>query len=356
MRRSRPEPGSGLPAPYEDPWRRLGAAAIAVLASLGLRLRELWRRNGQGDVLLPRWWPRGQASLFWPLLLALLVAVLSLPAGVMLARRRGATTLVATPVLSPAAPAAAPAPEARPRAESPPAPPPAPSPPPVSAPALDPAAEGEPAGPSQPPADSPGDSLADPSADSSGVLPADPSGDLPAEPSAELPADLAADLPSRPTNKTSKKTSNNTSNKTRNKTRITASDSPAPPPTSPRAPAPGSGSADPAAAPAAASAGPVDGDAQAALLLRALLGEMPPTWAMAVETSAAEGLLRLRLDAPFAALPLAERQRLADGWLARSQDLGYERLELVDGRDRPLGRPARVGSGMILLDSSDAPR
>jgi hypothetical protein len=350
MRRSRPEPGSGLPAPYEDPWRRLGAAAIAVLASLGLRLRELWRRNGQGDVLLPRWWPRGQASLFWPLLLALLVAVLSLPAGVMLARRRGATTPVATPVLSPAAPAAAPAPEARPRAESPPAPPPAPSPPPVSAPALDPAAEGEPAGPSQPPADSPGDSLADPSADSSGDLPADPSGDLPADSSAELPADLAADLPSRPSNKTT--------NKTSKKTTKTASDSPAPPPTSPRAPAPGSGSADPAAAPtpAAASAGPVDGDAQAALLLRALLGEMPPAWAMAVETSAAEGLLRLRLAAPFAALPLVERQRLADGWLARSQDLGYERLELVDGRDRPLGRPARVGSGMILLDSSDAPR
>jgi hypothetical protein len=77
---------------------------------------------------------------------------------------------------------------------------------------------------------------------------------------------------------------------------------------------------------------------------------------MAVETTAAEGLVRLRLDAPFAALPVGERQGLADGWLVRGQGLGYERLELIDGSDRLLARTARVGSGMILLESSESQR
>ena len=43
MNPPRPEPRSGLPAPYEDPWRRLAVDLRAVIASIGLRLRELWR-------------------------------------------------------------------------------------------------------------------------------------------------------------------------------------------------------------------------------------------------------------------------------------------------------------------------
>jgi len=70
---------SNLPAPYESPWRQLGRAAAAVLASLRLDLRSLWRRNSAGELSRPAWWPRDVAPLFWPLVLAgalaLLVAV-----------------------------------------------------------------------------------------------------------------------------------------------------------------------------------------------------------------------------------------------------------------------------------------
>jgi hypothetical protein len=103
--------------------------------------------------------------------------------------------------------------------------------------------------------------------------------------------------------------------------------------------------------------GTVAGDPIEAALLQRLLGDgSPPAWVIGVEARAAEGLLRLCLDGGFAALPLPERQRLADRWLTRGQELGYERLELVDGGHRPLARTARVGSGMILLDSSEPQR
>lgn len=64
-----------LPAPYESPWGLLGRDLVAVAASLGLRLRELWRRNRQGDLSVPGFWPAALAPLFWPLLLALGLAV-----------------------------------------------------------------------------------------------------------------------------------------------------------------------------------------------------------------------------------------------------------------------------------------
>ena len=61
---------SNLPAPYESPWRQLGRAARAVVASLGLDLRSLWRRNRSGELPRVPWWPRDLAPLFWPLVLA----------------------------------------------------------------------------------------------------------------------------------------------------------------------------------------------------------------------------------------------------------------------------------------------
>lgn len=67
---SRRPPGSDLPAPYESPWRRLGQDLQAVAASLRLRAWELLRRNRQGELWQPRFWPEALASLFWPLLLA----------------------------------------------------------------------------------------------------------------------------------------------------------------------------------------------------------------------------------------------------------------------------------------------
>ena len=78
MRRERPEPRSGLPAPYVAPWRRLAADIRDVVASLGLWLRELWRRNGEGDLPQPGFWPSSWAPFFWPLVLALTLAGIGL--------------------------------------------------------------------------------------------------------------------------------------------------------------------------------------------------------------------------------------------------------------------------------------
>ena len=42
-----------------------------------MRGRELWRRNRQGTLPSPAWWPADLAPLFWPALTLLLVAVLA---------------------------------------------------------------------------------------------------------------------------------------------------------------------------------------------------------------------------------------------------------------------------------------
>ena len=64
-----------LPAPYVSPWREFGRNLRALGADLGLRIRELWRRNREGDLSVPAFWPRDLAPLFWPLLLVLLLAL-----------------------------------------------------------------------------------------------------------------------------------------------------------------------------------------------------------------------------------------------------------------------------------------
>ena len=70
-----PDPAHPYPAPYEEPWGRLAFDLRAALASTGLRLRELARRNRQGELSVPGFWPPTLAWLFWPLLLALLLAL-----------------------------------------------------------------------------------------------------------------------------------------------------------------------------------------------------------------------------------------------------------------------------------------
>lgn len=72
----RPEPpGRNLPAPYVSPWRLLRQDFLAVLASLRLKLQELWRLNAAGELPRPGFWPQPLAAWFMPLLLGLLLAL-----------------------------------------------------------------------------------------------------------------------------------------------------------------------------------------------------------------------------------------------------------------------------------------
>ena len=69
---------SALPAPYNSPWKALGRDLSAVSADLRLRSQELWRRNREGDLSVPAFWPEPFAALFWPALLGFSLAVLIL--------------------------------------------------------------------------------------------------------------------------------------------------------------------------------------------------------------------------------------------------------------------------------------
>jgi len=62
-----------LPAPYVSPWKEFARNLRALWADLGLRGRELWRRNREGELSVPGFWPRDLAPSFWPLLLVLLL-------------------------------------------------------------------------------------------------------------------------------------------------------------------------------------------------------------------------------------------------------------------------------------------
>ena len=77
-----------LPVPWQNPWRLLWRDLGAVQASIGLGLRELWRRNGDGSLWRPAFWPRGGATLFWPLLAVTLVVLLVFGGRPLLAARR----------------------------------------------------------------------------------------------------------------------------------------------------------------------------------------------------------------------------------------------------------------------------
>ena len=44
-----------------------------MAADLRLRGQELWRRNREGELSVPGFWPRDLAPSFWPLLLVLLL-------------------------------------------------------------------------------------------------------------------------------------------------------------------------------------------------------------------------------------------------------------------------------------------
>jgi len=111
-----------------------------VVADTGLRLRESLRRNGEGSLWRPRWWPVDLAPLFWPLLLALALAAL-MALGVWLPRLRPAATEPAPPsAVAPALPTVSEPPAAEPPAAAV-LPEPAPEPAPEAA--LEPATDAE---------------------------------------------------------------------------------------------------------------------------------------------------------------------------------------------------------------------
>ena len=111
-----------------------------MVADTGLRLRESLRRNGEGSLWRPSWWPVDLAPLFWPLLLALALAAL-MALGVWLPRLRPAATEPAPPsAVAPALPTVSEPPAAEPPAAAV-LPEPAPEPAPEAA--LEPATDAE---------------------------------------------------------------------------------------------------------------------------------------------------------------------------------------------------------------------
>ena len=239
-----------LPAPYLNPWGLLRRDLLAVIASLRLELWQLWRRNRQGDLPRPRFWPQALAGWFWPALLALLLVLL-------LALRAHLPQPLPPP--RPAAESAAPGsppPMVEPAPEQPAAKVPALEVPALEAPAFEAPALEEPA---------------------------------PEEPALEEPP-LEEPLAS------------------------------VPPP-------------DP--------------------LLQALAGEERAELLRAARVREPDGGLELVLErSGWQQQAPAQRQRLAEQWQRRAAALGHERLWLLDERGAPLGRSARVGSGMILLAPS----
>ncbi len=273
---------SGLPAPYEPPWRRLAADLGAVAASLRLKLRELGRLNQEGRLPRPAFWPAQLAPLFWPLVLALALALL-VAASVGLAGGWGARG---------------------------------------------PAGSADPAGARQPQG-----------------MAAREGGSGAASQGGSDPSALASSAPApRP-----------------GVEGLGATESGAAEPSSPfEAPGAGAGAAGPPpealeaapAAPPLAEESPQESPQERLQArLQELLGPELPPWVLGLEENPAASLLQLRLGPEFGQLPEARRRSLAEQWLAQVQGLGFERLELLEPGGALLARPARVGSGMILLDS-----
>ena len=67
-----------LPAPYQSPWEALRQDLPAAAADLRLRVQELWRRNREGDLSTPGFWPQDLAPLFWPVALVVVLLLLAL--------------------------------------------------------------------------------------------------------------------------------------------------------------------------------------------------------------------------------------------------------------------------------------
>jgi hypothetical protein len=218
-----------------------------VVASSGLKLRELWRRNREGDLSVPGFWPVSLAPLFWPLLLAL---GLALVLGLILRLAPGQHPAVSR----------------------------------VQQPVQEEGQQQVPAALSQPVSKSVSQAVQQP-------------GQQRAVNGLQPPLQL-----------------------------------PSPPQSSPEPLL----ELDP---------------------LLALLAEDDPQACIAsARPDPQASRLDLEMAAAYQTLPPVRRQQLADHWLQRSRELGYERLRLLDGSGTVLGQAARVGSGMVLLELSPEPQ
>lgn len=113
-------PSSELPALWINPWRQLRQALGAVVASVGLQARALWRRNRQGLLPAPSLWPEALRPLFWPVVVLILLTALALPVLVVAGRQTApASSVSARPVLPAGTPPARePVPTAPPATET----------------------------------------------------------------------------------------------------------------------------------------------------------------------------------------------------------------------------------------------
>lgn len=329
-----------LPAPYAPPWKRLGEDGVALLAWLGLKLRELWRRNGEGSLPVPRFWPRRWPRLFWPLVVA---AVLLAALGVgkaWMARSVGGDR------------------QAQPMARE--------------------GASGRDAGrallsSTRDSSRSPDRSIADDgttAADRSTAADRAPTGPL------DAAAEGSADRSKTGANQTrlentgverrgeiGEKAEPSSPPEADNRQSTDAASSfteapveaPTPSPTAAPADAPGVASTDePRAAPDESPA-----EREANRLRAQWTTDDRDTLIADLRADPAAATLTLDLDDAFLALKADQRQRQAERWQQKAAEEGYSHLRLQSGRGRLVGRDALVGGGMILLDpfgaGSEAP-
>ena len=297
MGRDDPAGGSNLPAPYRNPWRSLAEALSAVAADSRLRLQELWRRNGEGDLRRPGWWPRDLAPLFWPLLLAAALALLA--AGFSLALPR---------IQQLRAPAPSPSAASEPRSESP----------------------------------------ADNGTDRNE---SDRNGPVTARPS-EQPEASGVAQPERASAPEAENTTVERPGERRPASEATRRPQPRSESRSALDAQPGS-----ERVPDAVSEPVLEPEPESAPLdpLVELL-ERPGSDGLlrAAEGQPQRGTLQLQVRPAFKRLQRAEQQRHAELWQTWAQELGYDHLELRDGLGALLARDALVGSGMIVLSSQPA--
>ena len=90
-----------------------------MAADLRLRIQEIWRRNREGDLSVPGFWPQGLVPWFWPLILVLLLGLVVLLPGRFTRSRAGDLPGVVVPPVQSSEPLSASASASTPDSASP---------------------------------------------------------------------------------------------------------------------------------------------------------------------------------------------------------------------------------------------